>query len=205
MKVMDGRVFLTGVLLVSVLFSCEDKEEGGNNSQNHDNNKMMSVLHAMNKSLDSLTMTLDPDNDFAMMIRVHHKGAINMGNLELSEGTDQKIRQMATAMIARRKEEIQRLDSFLLAHPRSKNEPRFHQEAEKSMERMNNNADLQVLTGNTDHDFAILMIQHHQGALDMADLEIRYGESDGLKQMALKMKEDQQKEIKDLQEWLLGI
>ena len=202
MKKQGLNIFLIAVLMFSMIFSCKDDDDV-DTLQDHDNNKMMSLLNAMNKSLDSLTMTLDPDNDFALMMRVHHKGAINMGNLELKEGSDPTLRQMATEMNARQKKEIEKLDSFLLVHPPSKNESRFHLEAEKAMKRMNNNANLQILNGNADHDFAILMIQHHQGAIDMADLEIRFGNSDGLKVMAEMMKEDQQKGIKDFQEWLL--
>lgn len=76
-------------------------------------------------------------------------------------------------------------------------------EAMEAMDRMDRNADLQVLTGDADHDMAILMIHHHQSATDMAQSLLHHGHHDALKEMAAKMIDDQTKEIRDLQNWLL--
>jgi len=46
---------------------------------------------------------------------------------------------------------------------------------EMSMDKMDRNADLQIVDGNNDHDFATLIIFHHQSAIEMADLVIHYG------------------------------
>lgn len=52
--------------------------------------------------------------------------------------------------------------------------------------------------GNTDHDFAHLMIAHHQGAIAMADSELRDGQDATMRQLATKIKADQQKDIAEL-------
>ena len=52
--------------------------------------------------------------------------------------------------------------------------------------------------GNTDHDFAHLMMAHHQGAVDMSDVLLRDGKDATLRQMAEKITADQKKEIADL-------
>ena len=57
-------------------------------------------------------------------------------------------------------------------------------------------------TGNADVDFARSMIPHHQGAIDMAKLELKYGKDPELRQMAEKMIKDQEKEQKDLKAFL---
>lgn len=57
-------------------------------------------------------------------------------------------------------------------------------------------------TGDADKDFARMMIPHHQGAVDMAKVEIQYGKDPELRKMAEKMVKDQEKEISDLQKWL---
>ena len=49
--------------------------------------------------------------------------------------------------------------------------------------------------GNTDHDFAHMMMAHHQGAVAMADLELRDGKDATMRAMATKIKADQQREI----------
>lgn len=53
-------------------------------------------------------------------------------------------------------------------------------------------------TGNADYDLAASMKEHHQGAIDMAAVEINSGTDPMLKSMAQKMTEMQQKEIAEL-------
>ncbi|RSK37204.1 DUF305 domain-containing protein [Hymenobacter metallilatus] len=53
--------------------------------------------------------------------------------------------------------------------------------------------------GNTDHDFAYHMLEHHKGAVVMADLELRDGKDATMRRMAEKIKADQQQEITALE------
>jgi hypothetical protein len=46
-----------------------------------------------------------------------------------------------------------------------------------------------------DHDFAAIMIPHHQGAIDMAQSELRYGSNEQLRRIAQEIIVDQQQEI----------
>ncbi len=48
------------------------------------------------------------------------------------------------------------------------------------------------------------MTVHHQSAIEMAKMELDYGTHAEMKTMASKIIEDQEKEIKELQEWLLA-
>lgn len=50
-------------------------------------------------------------------------------------------------------------------------------------------------TGNVDRDFVNMMVPHHQGAIDMAVLELRYGTSPRLKALAQEIVVTQQQEI----------
>jgi uncharacterized protein (DUF305 family) len=50
-------------------------------------------------------------------------------------------------------------------------------------------------TGDVDHDFVAMMVPHHQGALDMAQAELRYGQSPQLKAIAQEIIVDQMLEI----------
>ncbi|MCC2547447.1 DUF305 domain-containing protein [Hymenobacter sp. BT175] len=53
--------------------------------------------------------------------------------------------------------------------------------------------------GNADHDFAHMMMAHHQGAVEMAALELKEGKDATLRAMAEKISADQQREIKALE------
>jgi uncharacterized protein (DUF305 family) len=49
--------------------------------------------------------------------------------------------------------------------------------------------------GNVDRDFVAMMVPHHQGAIDMAVAELRYGYDEQLKRIAQEIIVDQQQEI----------
>lgn len=55
------------------------------------------------------------------------------------------------------------------------------------------------LTGNPDLDFARLMIPHHQGAIDMAKVEILFGTDARLRRLAQEIIVTQQSEIQVMQ------
>jgi uncharacterized protein (DUF305 family) len=50
-------------------------------------------------------------------------------------------------------------------------------------------------SGDIDRDFAALMIPHHQGAIEMAQAELRYGKNEQLRRIAQEIIVDQQQEI----------
>ena len=50
-------------------------------------------------------------------------------------------------------------------------------------------------TGDVDRDFTAMMIPHHQGAIDMAVAELKYGHNEQLKRIAQEIIVDQQQEI----------
>ena len=50
-------------------------------------------------------------------------------------------------------------------------------------------------SGDPDRDFARMMIPHHQGAIDMALVELRYGKDQRLRRLAQEIIVDQQQEI----------
>ncbi len=57
-------------------------------------------------------------------------------------------------------------------------------------------------TGDADRDFVVHMLPHHQGAIDMAEVELKYGHDPRLKQLAARIISAQQHEIAVMQTWL---
>jgi uncharacterized protein (DUF305 family) len=169
----------------------------------HHDNRMMKEIDKMMNMMDTMNMSGDPDTHFAKMMKMHHKGAIDMSKIIKAEGQNAVIKSLADEMITNQTDEINKLDSFLTVHTPHAENKEFNMKMEASMMKMHKNAELQYLNGNLDHDFAILMIQHHQSAIEMADLVIHYGHETVISDMAVKMKIDQEKEIAELQNWLL--
>ena len=68
--------------------------------------------------------------------------------------------------------------------------------------KMDQMADVQLITGDIDNDFATLMIVHHNSAIENSEAYLMYGNNTQLKAIAQKMIDDQKKEIKELSDWL---
>ena len=79
----------------------------------------------------------------------------------------------------------------------------FHEQMMTEMEKGKKQADLQIINGDIDHDFATLMTIHHHGAIENSRLELIYGHDVAMKTLANKIIKDQQEEIKQFQDWLL--
>jgi uncharacterized protein (DUF305 family) len=57
-------------------------------------------------------------------------------------------------------------------------------------------------TGEPDRDFVVMMIPHHQGAIDMAKALLLYGKDPQLRRLAQEIITDQESEIQLMQLWL---
>ena len=60
-------------------------------------------------------------------------------------------------------------------------------------------------SGDADKDFLTMMISHHKGGIDMAEVEIKYGKDEKTKAMAEKIVQEQKKDIAEMEELLKGL
>jgi uncharacterized protein (DUF305 family) len=198
--------FVLALIYMLVIGSCDDKKEI-TKVQTHDENEMMSLLHSMTDEMNAIKLYVNPGHDFGFLMQVHHKGAITMGNKVLEKGKDETIRAIAMAMISRKQRELPQIQTFLDGHTPLTSEKgmTFDTEAKAALELMNTNADKETLTGDTDHDFAVIMIHHHQSTIDMAQSYLSLGTSEYLWVLAQKMIDDQTAEKTEIQHWLSGV
>jgi len=78
----------------------------------------------------------------------------------------------------------------------------FMQAMNGGMQAMDRDMAAAPMNGNADHDFASMMIPHHQGAIDMAKAELSYGKDPVMRRLAQEILVDQQSEIDAMRLWL---
>lgn len=74
----------------------------------------------------------------------------------------------------------------------------FQKAMDASMQRMHQGM-MVGYSGNPDADFARMMVAHHQGAIDMATIELTFGKDQQLRRLAQGIIVEQQQEIKVMQ------
>lgn len=78
----------------------------------------------------------------------------------------------------------------------------FMQRMDAIMSDMDHSMTEAPMNGNIDHDFAAMMIPHHQGAIEMAKAELLYGKDPVMRRLAQEILVDQQSEIDAMNLWL---
>jgi uncharacterized protein (DUF305 family) len=71
-----------------------------------------------------------------------------------------------------------------------------------SMHSMNQQMHQGMMSEDADVAFAAGMLAHHQGAVDMARIQLRYGKDPALLKLAQEVIQAQEPEIKQMQDWL---
>jgi uncharacterized protein (DUF305 family) len=79
---------------------------------------------------------------------------------------------------------------------------KFMQAMNAGMKTMDRDMAAAPMNGNVDHDFATMMMPHHQGAIDMAKAELSYGKDPVMRRLAQEILVDQQSEIDAMLLWL---
>jgi len=164
---------------------------------------LMKPMNDMMSKMQSMQMTGDFDIDFANMMVEHHQSALDMAQVEVSQGKDETMKSKAQEILTKQKKEQQELKDFVSGYKPSgmkHGEGEMQKGTSKMMDKMKS----MQMTGDVDKDFATMMSSHHEDGISMAKMELKNGMSDKLKQMAQKIVDDQQKDIKEFQSWLSG-
>lgn len=204
------KIFYALFLFCSLsLFSCrKDKDEVTPTAQvqSHDENEMMLLLHEMTNSMDTIGLWENHGEDFARYMEVHHQYAMKMGNLAVDKGDDATVRAIAQNVIAHKEAQLQGIRDFLAGHT-PYHDPKgvkFDAEAKAALALMHTNADTETLTGDADHDFAVIIKHHHQSTIDIANSYIPLGLNPNLLAIAKQMVTDATNDKKAIEDWLAG-
>jgi uncharacterized protein (DUF305 family) len=172
---------------------------------------------AMNKMMAG--MAVNPaggaDRDFVAMMVPHHQGAIDMAQAELQYGHNENLLRIAQETVVEQLQEIAAMQLAIgepasptwvtntahdapTAPPPQKAAPgsdaAFVSRSNTAMDKMMTDMAVKP-TGDVDLEFVAMMVPHHQGAIDMAQAELQYGESPQLKTIAQEIIVNQMQEI----------
>ncbi|SOD96937.1 DUF305 domain-containing protein [Spirosoma fluviale] len=113
---------------------------------------------------------------FLHQMIVHHQGAIAMANYEISHGTNREMIQLAKSIRVEQKSEIEQMRLWLKQADadRTPLPPTFQPAMDQTMAVMMNTMPLTHALTDTDKAFAAVMKPHHQAAIDMAKVLLRY-------------------------------
>ena len=78
---------------------------------------MHSSMEEMHKKMKGMTPSGHQDMDFAMMMIVHHQGAIDMAQAQIDHGKDKQMISAAKKIIAAQKKEIAMFEAWMKKHP----------------------------------------------------------------------------------------
>lgn len=190
--------------IVFAFVACTKEDNSGIQLQAHDENRMMDTMHAMMDRMMAMPKTNDPEIDFVKMMTMHHQGAINMANVELQEGKNDSLKRTAQKIITEQEAEIQQFNTILSSLTVDNTDTEFAMEQMDNMMKGGKAADVQLITGDIDNDFATLMIVHHQGAIDNASAYLHHGNNAQLKTMATNIVKSQTMEIQEMSNWLIA-
>lgn len=201
---MKKTLFVFGSAVVLLITACTKENDNNQYLQPHDDNRMMDTMHAIMDRMEAMTMTQDPEIDFAKMMIMHHQGAINMANVQLQDGKNDSLKRTSQKIITEQQMEIQQFQAILATLTVDNMDMEYTMEQMEGMKKMDKAIDVQLITGDIDNDFATLMIWHHQSAIDDASGYLHHGNNAQLKTIANNIIKAQTMEIQELSDWLIA-
>ena len=165
------------------------------------------IMKEMMQQMNHMEMTCDPDIDFAAMMIMHHDAGIKMADAELQFGHEAEAKELAQKTKEGNEESKQRLLAFLASHPTP--EPLSKEQCKLFMKEMDETMKMMMMcmkktpdTHDVDVDFANQMICHHQGAIDMSKVELKWGDDQAALMEAQTIISEQSEEIVELSQFV---
>ena len=163
-------------------------------------------LAMMNKMGDEMSKAgnlADADTAFAKGMIPHHIGAVEMAKVQLEFGKDETMRKLAQAIIDGQQSEIDLMNAWLAGKDTTTQNPQApHAKAYAAGKAQHEAMMAAINEPNPDVAFAKAMIPHHQGAVEMAKVQLEYGKDKAMQDLAKQIINAQEPEIKLMEDWL---
>lgn len=162
----------------------------------------LALVAACGSSTDSAGDHNDADVAFAQQMIPHHEQAVEMSQLAAKADTDPDVEALAEQIAGAQGPEISQMSGWL----KQWSAPRDAGGGDMAMDGMMSGSQMSDLGSLSGDAFATewltLMIQHHEGAVDMARTELADGQYGDAQRLARSIITDQQSEISQMKEML---
>ena len=148
----------------------------------------------------------DADVTFTQNMIPHHQQAIEMAKLVDSHTDRTELRKLANSIMRGQSQEITQMQGWLRSWGKPATPSEGHGgHGDTEMPGMMSEADMRGLMEATGTEFDLafveMMAAHHQGAIDMANTELKDGSAPEVTRLAQQVIDTQQDEIDQLQRW----
>ena len=165
----------------------------------------MDSMNDMHEDMMEGMQANDADVAFAKGMLPHHEGAVDMAEIQLKYGKDDTLRKLAEDVIAAQEAEIKQMEDWLEANPDTEEQPNtieMRQAYDASMQSMHDDMMQGILSEDADMAFAKGMLPHHEGAVAMAEVQLKYGKNEEMRKLAQEIIDAQKAEIDLMQNWI---
>ena len=165
----------------------------------------MDSMNDMHEDMMEGMQANDADVAFAKGMLPHHEGAVDMAEIQLKYGKDDTMRKLAEDVIAAQEAEIKQMEDWLEANPDTEEQPNtieMRQAYDASMQSMHDDMMQGILSEDADMAFAKGMLPHHEGAVAMAEVQLKYGKNEEMRKLAQEIIDAQKAEIDLMQNWI---
>lgn len=147
------------------------------------------------------------DVEFAQVMIVHHRQAVEMADLAATHAADPEVKQLAVTIKAAQQPEIDTMTGWLTAWKQPTAQAGGHNmPGMGSMPGMMSEQEMAALKASTgvdfDRQFTRMMIAHHNGAIQMARDVQKNGSNPDVKRLAVMIEQAQTTEVAQLQKIL---
>jgi uncharacterized protein (DUF305 family) len=199
------NILLTIAISIIAVGACKNKDANDAFEMNHEmnTNALMQSMKSTTEMMNNSKMNGDFDYDFANLMIMHHQMAIDMSQVEIQEGADQSIVDMAAGIVAAQEIEIKMMQEFIKKYKiqATNNQTSNSYKIATEMKTMMNQMERVKMTQNVDKDYVAMMIPHHQSAVNMAKTQLQYGKQEVLFELSKNIIEDQNYEIEVFKQW----
>ncbi|WP_020214113.1 DUF305 domain-containing protein [Flavobacterium rivuli] len=166
-----------------------------------DKNVYLSIMDTMMVNMDKALGAATIEADFVNQMIPHHEGAVAMAKYEIKNGKDFAMIQLAKSILQEQTIELQQMriwikQPFAPSVPVTKTYPG---EMQHTMDIMMQNMPDNAMLNNPDRAFAMVMLPHHQAAIDMAKVLLKYSKNSIATSFAKHLISSEQIEIEQMQ------